>query len=274
MLEKLDISYEILIVDNASDAQPEQYHQLDSRTIRNIYLPDNVGFAKAVNIGLKNSQSEYVLLLNPDVEITSESLTTLLDHLKSNSELAIIGPKLIDRNGNLDAACRRLFPRYVDIWYIMLGFHLMFPDSREFGRFNLSYMDPDEMAYVDMVSGASLLAKREAINEVGLMDEQFFLFGEDIDWCYRFRLKGWLVCYFPEVVATHVKHTSMKHAGWRPAIEFYRAIAILYYKYIYPEIPFLYHVAAAAMFWINGSIGVFERRIRFLISTSTPDQTT
>lgn len=256
------VQYEVVIVDNGSNTLPPPYLQSRDSMVRIVRLKKNLGFAGGVNTGIRASQSEFVLLLNPDTVMAAGSLDQMVAFIASRAGTAVVGPKLVMKNGKIDMACHRLFPRYRDLWYVLLGLHLAFPHSREFARFNLSYLDPDEIAEVDIVSGACMLARRSAIEQVGLLDEEFFLYGEDLDWCQRFRLAGWQVHYYPHAQVVHYKGAAMARSGWRPAFEFYRSIFLLYRKHIYAQSPLVLNLLFMLGLIVRASFGVVERKLQ------------
>jgi len=121
-------------------------------------------------------------------------------------------------------------------FYRIVGLSKLFPRSRRFARYNLTYLDPDEMAEVDSVVGAFMMVRREAIADAGLLDEDFFLYGEDLDWAYRIKKAGWKVYYYPQVTVLHYKKASSRHSR-RAKNEFYRSMLIFYRKHFAPETP-------------------------------------
>jgi GT2 family glycosyltransferase len=262
------ISYEVIIVDNGSSEQIVELARLNQLEIKHIKSERNLGFSKATNIGIQSSNSSYILLLNPDTEISNHTLNLLHSFMEKNRNVAVVGPKLIKADGNIDMACHRNFPRFRDLWYVMFGFHLVFPKSKEFARFNMSYVDFQEPTLVDIVSGACMLVRRSATSQVGLLDEDFYLYGEDLDWCYRFGQQGWKVYYLPEAVAVHYKSAVVLKSGWRPPIEFYLAIYRLYKKYFFQQEPFYLNSAFLAAFIIRTTIGMIEWWIRKLKNKS------
>jgi GT2 family glycosyltransferase len=143
-------------------------------------------------------------------------------------------------DGSLDLACRRSFPTpQVSLWR-MIGFSKLFPRSPRFGRYNMTFLDPDQTAKVDAVVGACMLVRARAIAQVGLLDEAFFMYGEDLDWIKRITEAGWQVYYYPEVVVHHVKRASSRHSP-RAQIEFNRAMRIFYDKHYADQTPWWLH---------------------------------
>ena len=231
-----------------------------------IESPVNGGFSYANNLGLRayrfglaaeqeqavtdstrrpcsetrSGTPRFALLLNPDTVLPPEGLAMMLEFMEEHPEAGAAGPKLVLEDGNLDLACRRSFPTPQVALYRMLGLSKLFSQNPRFGRYNLTYLDPDEMAQVDSVVGAFMLVRREAIQQAGLLDEDFFMYGEDLDWAYRITQAGWKVYYNPAVTVLHVKRAASRHSH-RATREFYRAMRVFYYKHYASSTPFWLH---------------------------------
>jgi GT2 family glycosyltransferase len=150
--------------------------------------------------------------------------------MDADETIGAAGPKLVLLDGALDLACRRSFPTPEISFYRMAGLSKLFPRSKRFGRYNMTYLDPDTETEVDSVVGAFMLVRRTAIQRVGLFDETFFMYGEDLDWAYRIKQAGWKVMYNPRVTVTHVKRAASRQSK-RAQREFYRAMLIFYRKH-------------------------------------------
>jgi len=232
-----DLAFEVCVVDNGSvDGSAAMVAEEFPQT-RLISNPDNRGYPAANNQGLRTfgfpdgpDAPRFALLLNPDTELPPEGLAEMVAFMDAHPDAGVAGPKLVRPDGSLDLACRRSFPSPEVAFYRMTGLSRLFPRSRRFGRYNLTYLDPDEMAEVDAVVGAFMLVRREAIRQVGLMDEAFFMYGEDLDWCYRIKAAGWRVYYNPAVTVLHVKRAS-SHRNPRARVEFWRAMSVFYRKH-------------------------------------------
>jgi len=233
-----DFAFEVCVVDNAS-----------SDGIANA---ENVGYPSANNQGLEafgftdqptsqpTNQPAFALLLNPDTELPPDALARMLDFMAKHPDAGIAGPRLVLADGSLDLACRRSFPTPEVAFYRLVGFSRLFPRSRRFGRYNLTYLDPDQVAEVDSVVGAFMLVRALAIAQAGLMDGQFFMYGEDLDWAYRIKTAGWKVYYNPAVTVLHIKRAATRHSP-RAQIEFYRAMGIFYRKHYAAQTPWWLH---------------------------------
>jgi len=244
-----DISYEVCVVDNASEDNSAKMVALEFPQAHLIANHENVGYPSANNQGMRffgfdvqesSPGYRYVLLLNPDTEVPPDAFTKLISYLDKNSEVGVIGPKLVLPTGELDLACRRSFPTPEVSFYRMIGLSRIFPRSKRFGRYNMTYLDDSVTAEIDSVVGAFMMVRAEAIQQVGLMDEQFWMYGEDLDWAKRIKDSGWKVVYYPEVSVLHIKRASSRH-NRRARIEFYRAMLIFYYKYYRDQTSWFLH---------------------------------
>src|SRR5581483_3065075 len=144
-------------------------------------------------------------------------------------------PKLVRADGSVDLACRRSFPTPSVAFYRLTGLARLFPRSRRFGRYNLTYLDHDTEGEVDAVSGACMLVRRETIMEAGLLDERFFMYGEDLDWAYRIKAHGWRIRYNPKVRVLHHKGEASRQTSQRATVAFFRAMHLFYAKHYREE---------------------------------------
>ena len=257
-----DFTFQTWVVDNASDDGSVAMVQAEFPEVHAIASPVNGGFAFANNLGLMamgfrpleneafrstpiaaelglSSLSEpprYALLLNPDTVLPPDALAQMLAFMDAHPQAGASGPKLVRADGSLDLACRRSFPTPEVSFYRMVGLSRLFPRSRRFGRYNLTYLDPDEQAEVDSVVGAFMLVRREAIQNVGLLDERFFMYGEDLDWALRIKRAGWKIYYYPRVTVLHYKGEASKRSR-KARFEFYRAMYLFYRKHYAHETP-------------------------------------
>ncbi len=226
-----DLEVQVLVVDNASSdgsADMIAAEFPEAVLIRNTV---NVGFGRANNQALRIATGEHILLLNSDTELSPHALKECIGYLKQNPKIGMLTCKLVMANGSLDPACRRTFPTPFVALCRLLGLSSIFPKSKLFARYNLTYLDPDETYEVDAIVGAFMLMPREAFLEVGLLDEVFFMYGEDLDWCYRFRQAGYGIVYYPKVHILHLKGASSKKRPVWIIREFHRAMKLFYAKH-------------------------------------------
>ena len=235
----------LVVVDNDSGDGSAEMVAARFPEVVLIRNPENVGYPAANNQGLARlgfgaggayAAPRYALLLNADTELPPDALSGVVAFADADAGIGVLGPKLVRPDGSLDLACRRSFPTPEISAYRMLGLSKLFPRSRRFGRYNLTYLDDDETAEVDSVVGAFMLVRREALSDVGLLDESFFMYGEDLDWAFRIKAAGWKIVYYPGVTVLHVKRASSRQSP-RAQIEFWRSMEIFYRKHYAAETP-------------------------------------
>lgn len=225
----------VWVVDNASSDGSAELVRADYPQAHLIVSPTNGGYARGNNLAVRAimaaGSADYLMLLNNDTVVPAGALDGLVDYLETHPEAGVVGPKLILPDGSLDLACRRSFPTPEVSFYRMAGLSRLFPRSPRFARYNLTYLDPDQEAEVDAVVGACMLLRAAVIAEVGLLDEQFFMYGEDLDWCYRIKQYGWRVNYYPGVVVYHYKRASSTRRALPSIRAFYEAMRIFHRKH-------------------------------------------
>lgn len=233
--EGLDVA--IHVVDNASSDGTGPMVRDQFPTVDFVPLPDNIGYGRANNLAIRKSQAPYVLLLNPDTEVPPGALEPLLAILETDPRLGGLTARVLLEDGRLDAACRRNFPRPRDLLYKQLGLPRLFPWSGEFNHYNLGNVPEDQAVDVECVMGAFFLVKRDVLTQVGLFDDQFFLYGEDLDLCRRIGQAGWRIRYEPSVSIRHIKGASASKNPQVAIREFHRSWQILYDKHWAPTAP-------------------------------------
>ncbi len=178
-----------------------------------IFSSGNLGFAKAVNVGLRNSRGRFVLLINPDCELADGRFVDSFQLLSTNPMIAVLGPKIVDEDGITQESCRRFMTPWRFATRVMRRLLGLWPDQPFDGCAN------DGVRPVDWVSGACMLVRRAAIDQVGMMDERYFMYVEDMDWCRNFRAHGYEVVYWPHLVVRHAgQHASSRALSrWRPS---------------------------------------------------------
>jgi N-acetylglucosaminyl-diphospho-decaprenol L-rhamnosyltransferase len=241
------LRYHICVVDNASTDGSAEMVQAEFPAVHLIANRVNRGFSTGNNDGLRwfgfggqpqNSQlagsngsvARYALLLNPDTLVPPTSLGAMVRFMDERPQIGVAGPRLRRLDGSLDRACRRTFPTPQVSFYRMVGLSKLFPNSRRFNAYNMAFYAEDAVHPVDSVVGAFMLLRREAIAQVGLLDEGFFMYGEDLDWAKRIKDAGWQVWYNGQVEITHVKEAASRQSS-KSRIDFYEAMWIFYDKH-------------------------------------------
>ncbi len=239
----------VIVVDNASSDGSAEMLAETFPWVQLIACERNGGYAWGNNIGLRaagfgqdtrlEALPRYALLLNPDTILPPDALSTLIAFMDTHPDIGAVGPKLVRQDGSLDKACRRSFPTPAVSFYQFTGLSKLFPASRRFGRYNLTYLDPDVQADVDSVVGAFMLMRARALEQAGLLDEAFFMYGEDIDLAYRIKARGWRIVYNPAVTVLHIKGAASRQASQRAILAFYDAMKIFHDKHYRAESVFL-----------------------------------
>ena len=184
---------------------------------------ENLGFSKANNQAIKRAKGDYVLILNPDTVVQEDTFKTLIKFLDEHPEAAAASCKVLNADGTLQLACRRSTPTPLVVLPKILGLSALFPKSKLFAKYNLTYLDEDEVSEVDAVSGSFVMVRKSAIEEIGLFDEDFFMYGEDLDWFFRMRKAGYKIYYVPSTKIIHYKGESSRAAGYDAIGMFYKA---------------------------------------------------
>jgi GT2 family glycosyltransferase len=213
---------EIIVVDNASTDGSKEEVTRQFPHVRLLCNDTNQGFAKANNLGISASTGRYVCLVNSDVKVLPDCITRLVEFCESQPETGIAGPRIIGGDGKLQRSCRG-FPGLWNMFCRALALDTIFCKSRVFTGFDLSYWPQDSQRSVDILSGCFWLVRRSALAEVGVLDESFFMYGEDFDWCKRFWNRGWKVSYVPSGEAIHYGGASSSNAPVRFFVEKQRA---------------------------------------------------
>lgn len=223
--------FEVILIDNASSDSSVEKIREEFPQVRLIENQENVGFAKANNQGMRIATGRYILLLNSDTIVQADSLEIMVRFMDEHPDVGASGCKVILPDGSLDKACRRGFPTPSASFYYAFGISKLFPHVPRFNQYQLGYLNPDEEYPVDCLVGAFMLVRRKAIDEVGLLDEQFFMYGEDVDWCYRIKQAGWTNYYYPKTHIIHYKGASSRKRPLKIVYEFHRAMYLFHRKH-------------------------------------------
>ena len=225
------ISAEVFVVDNNSvDGSNEMVRTLFPE-VKLIANQDNVGFSTANNQAIKESNGEYILLLNPDTIVPENCFTKLLTYADSKPDLGGCGVHMVDGQGKYLPESKRGLPTPEVALYKMIGLNKLFPKSKKFGKYHLGYLPDDENNEVDVLAGAFMLLRKETLDQVGLLDETFFMYGEDIDLSYRITEGGWKNYYFAATSIIHYKGESTKKQSINYVRVFYKAMIIFAEKH-------------------------------------------
>jgi len=228
---EIDSDIEIIVVDNNSfDGSIEMLESKFSH-ITVIKNSLNLGFAKGVNQGFEKSSGKYILILNPDTIIQEDTLTLLSTYMDSFPKVGMCGPKILNADGTLQLSCKRSFPTPWVALPKILGLSKLFPRNRWMGRYNLTYLDSDQIQRVEAISGSCMFIRREVFEDIGLFDDRFFMFGEDLDFCFRTLQSGREIHYVPLTQIVHYKGESVKVTPFDSRRWFYEAMNLFVDKH-------------------------------------------
>jgi GT2 family glycosyltransferase len=236
----------VTVVDSGSPDQTPEMVAGEFPEVRLVRQP-NIGFSAANNLALRESRADAVLLLNPDTEVYAGTLDAALARLGADPRIGMVGVKLVTESGELDHACKRSFPTPLAALAHFTGIGRGGDAGERLGQYRATHLGDEEPGEVDAVNGAFMLCRAAAIREVGLLDEGYWLYMEDLDWCHRFWDAGWKVFYEPAGTALHVKGgSSAGRRAPRQEIAFHRGMARFYRRFDAPEANPLLNAAVYA----------------------------
>jgi GT2 family glycosyltransferase len=225
------LNIEVIVVDNGSTDGTIAMLQSEFPTARLIRNDTNLGFARPINQALHASTGRYLLLLNPDTIVLPGAINELVAYLESNPGVGICGPKVLNRDGTLQKACRRGVSRPWAAFSYFSGLSSLFPHSKFFGGYLLNYLDEDDIHEVDGVSGSCMLIRRQVTEQIGYLDERFFAYQEDADYCFQAKKSGWKVVYLPTAQIIHFGgQGGSRVQPYRSIFEWHRSYYLYYRK--------------------------------------------
>lgn len=239
---------EVFVVDNQSTDGSVEMVRDRFPWVRLIANQDNVGFSRANNQAIREAQGDHVLLLNPDTVVGEDVFRSVVDFMNANPNIGGLGVKMIDGTGHFLPESKRGLPTPQVAFFKIIGLTRLFPKSRLFGRYHLGHLPEDEAAPIEILSGACMFLRKRTLDQVGLLDESFFMYGEDIDLSYRITLGGYQNWYYPAARIIHYKGESTKKSSVNYVFVFYNAMAIFAKKH------FTARSAGVFPALINGSI--------------------
>jgi GT2 family glycosyltransferase len=270
-----NLDFEVLVVDNNSSDNTLPLVKDNFPTVKIIENPENLGYAKANNQGINESKGEYVLLLNPDTQLFPETLRLLFDFMEKNQKAGAVGPQMLNFDQTIQSSCRE-FPTF---WILFCEFGFLariFPQSRLFGKWRMGYFDHQKEREVDQPMGSALFLRKEALNQVGLLDESFPIFFNDVDLCFRLKKSGWEIRFYPEAKVSHFRGASTKEVKpkmiWASHLAFYRFLK-KYRKNWFDRfllaffLPLLFGGSLIRILYHS----IFKKKISPVVSNATPD---
>lgn len=256
-LNKTAYQVTTIVVDNASQDESVAMVKDEFPWVKLIESDQNLGFSAGNNLALQQVESEYAMLLNNDVELTTDSnFDQLISFMDEQSQVGICTPQVKLPNGDLDWACHRGEPTIWASLTYFLKLDQLFPQSNFFGQYHHTYKNLSQPHLIDACSGAAMLVRTDYMNQVGLLDERFFMYGEDLDWCRRFRELGYQIAYYPQVSLIHHKYKSgIKTESDLTALQtrqhFYNAMLLYYDKHFSQNYPRIFRLLLRGFIFIK-----------------------
>lgn len=253
---------EVYVVDNNSIDGSVDMVRSKFPEVKLIANKDNVGFSRANNQALKLAEGKYHLLLNPDTIVEEDTFLKVVNFMEEHPEAGGLGVKMIDGKGNFLPESKRGLPTPKDAFYKIFGLSRLFPRSKKFGRYHLSFLDKDQTHEVEILSGAFMLLRKETLDKIGLLDEEFFMYGEDIDLSYRIILGGYKNYYYPETRIIHYKGESTKKSSINYVFVFYNAMIIFARKHFSEKNARSYSFLINMAIYFRAGIAIMSRFVK------------
>jgi len=256
------VDAEIFVVDNISeDGSVEMVQELFPE-VKLIANSENVGFSKANNQAIRLAKGEYILLLNPDTIVEEDTIKKVCAFMDAHNDAGGLGVHMIDGKGNFLPESKRGLPTPLVAFYKIFGLSNLFPKSKKFGKYHLGFLDKDKTHEVDVLSGAFMLLRKSTLDKVGLLDEDYFMYGEDIDLSYRITEGGYKNYYFPDTHIIHYKGESTKKSSVNYVFVFYRAMVIFAKKHFAPRRAALFSFLINIAIWMRAGIALLQQVVK------------
>ena len=256
------IEGEVFVVDNNSVDGSCTMIKQKFPAVHLIENKDNVGFSKANNQAIRISKGEYVLLLNPDTVVEEDTFSKCIAFMDSHPDGGGLGVKMIDGKGKFLPESKRGLPTPLVSFYKMFGLHKLFPHSKKYNHYYMGYLPTDETNEIEILSGAFMFMRKSLLDTIGLLDEEYFMYGEDIDLSYRIIKSGSKNYYFPETTIIHYKGESTKKASFKYVLVFYKAMEIFARKQLHMKKFSLYSLFIHTAIWVRAFVALFTRILK------------
>ena len=253
------IAMEIFVVDNHSRDGSAEFISERFTNVNVISMAHNSGFAAANNVAIRQSTGEYVLLLNPDTIVAENTIRESVAFMDSHPEAGAHGVRMLKANGENALESRRGLPTPMTAFYKMCGLCARYPDSKQFGRYYMSNLPWDKPSEIEIISGAYCMLRRKALDEIGLLDEDFFMYGEDIDLSYRLLKGGYKNWYIPSAIL-HYKGESTQQSSFRYVHVFYEAMLIFFKKH-FSNIGFLLSIPIKLAIYAKATVALIKTQL-------------
>lgn len=254
-----NIDIEVFVIDNASVDGSVEMLKKKFPQVKLIKNKQNVGFSKANNQAIKQSQGKYVLLLNPDTIVQEDTFVKCVEFMDQHPEAGGLGIKMIDGSGEFLPESKRGLPTPWVAFYKIFGLSKLFPKNKKFGKYHLTYLDKNQNHEVDVLSGAFMMIRKKVLDEIGLLDEDYFMYGEDVDLSYRIQKAGYKNYYFSESQIIHYKGESTKKGSLNYVLVFYKAMLIFAKKHFSKGNVSLFMFLIQIAVYFRASIAILKR---------------
>ena len=251
-----DIDAEVIVVDNHSRDESIPYVRELFPEVVYVESNHNLGFARANNVAIRQCKGDYVLLLNPDTIVGEQTIKKVLEWMGNHLDAGATGVKMLKSDGEKAMESRRGLPTPMTAFYKMTGLCSRFPKHKKMGHYYMGYLPWDQPAEIEVVSGAFCMLRKEALDKVGLLDEDFFMYGEDIDLSYRLLKGGWQNWYLPFSIV-HYKGKSTYKSDYRYVHNFYQAMLIFFRKH-YSHLSFFYALPVKMAIYFRAFIAIID----------------
>lgn len=258
------LDVEVFVVDNASTDGSVDFLRASFPNVHYISNSENVGFARANNQAIREATGDLVLLLNPDTIIAEETLAECVCFMEAHPRAGALGIHMLNRDGSFARESRRGLPTPATAFYKVAGLCSLFPTHPRYGRYYMGHLPKDESGQIEVVSGAFMMLRRQALDEVGLLDEGYFMYGEDVDLSYRIGKGGWECWYTPSLML-HYKGESSKSSSFRYIHSFYNAMLIFFRKHFARRYWFSWLVVEVAVV-LMGTLSFVRNQLRNLLN--------
>lgn len=253
---KTQFQFEVFVSDNGSSDSSLEMIKREFPQVQLIENKKNLGFSKANNVALMQAQGQFLLLLNSDTEVAPDALDLSVKYMDSHQQVGVMGGKVLLPDGTLDKACRRRFPNPKNAFLRLFGF-------KKFSDYNLEG-SLDQEAEVDSVMGAYLMVRKSIADQIGFLDEVFFMYGEDLDWCWRVKKAGYKVVYYPRAQIVHFKYGSAQTVPFRTIRLAHQAMWIFYRKHYAKKYNFIFnqlvHLGISLRMYLVLALNLFRKK--------------
>ncbi|HEY9717007.1 MAG TPA: glycosyltransferase family 2 protein [Trichormus sp.] len=259
--------FEIIVVDNASDDGSVELLRDSYSCVRTVANTENVGFSRACNQVIPQAKGRFIFLLNPDTLVVDNAVSKLADFMDVHSDCGAAGPKVLNPDRSLQLACRRAFPTPEAAFYRLTYLSRLFPNHPKFSKYNLTHADPNQELEVDALSGSAMMVRREVVEQIGLLDEDIFMFGEDIDWCWRIKQAKWKVFYTPDPVVIHEHGAASRLRPVGTTINLHKGMEVFYKKHLAQKYWAPFNALVYTAIWTRAALFILVNVARAATAT-------